>query len=206
MTSSIIKSKVYIEIVRKLRSIIDEDGLKPGDKIPSERELSERLHVGRSSVREALRALELLGLIETKIGEGTYLRNARNNQLVELLSTFILQDEKAKQDVQVTKHLIEMDCLRLIIQRNTEKQLIHFKKWVETENFSDDEFFIKLVELADNQLFYRIWIILCDYYRSLNFTNEQATKEDYIAVVNTLIAKDEQRTWDAFRQLRKIVD
>jgi DNA-binding FadR family transcriptional regulator len=206
VTSSIIKSKVYIEIVRKLRSIIDEDGLRPGDKIPSERELSERLHVGRSSVREALRALELLGLIETKIGEGTYLRNARNNQLVELLSTFILQDEKAKHDVQVTKHLIEMDCLRLIIQRNNEKQLLHFKKWAETEDFSDDEFFIKLVELADNQLFYRIWIILCDYYCSLNFMNEQATKEDYAAVVNALIAKDEQRTWDAFRQLRRIVE
>jgi GntR family transcriptional repressor for pyruvate dehydrogenase complex len=88
-------SKVYLEIVKQLREMITVDGLKTGDKIPSERELSERLNFGRSSVREALRALELLGLIETRRGEGTYIRDFRGHQLVQLLSTFILQDQKA---------------------------------------------------------------------------------------------------------------
>ncbi|MBR8646160.1 FadR family transcriptional regulator [[Brevibacterium] frigoritolerans] len=54
--------------------MIEADSLLPGDKIPSERELSDRFNVGRSSVREALRALELLGLIETRRGEGTFIR------------------------------------------------------------------------------------------------------------------------------------
>ena len=62
--------KYILEIVKQLREMITADDLKSGDKIPSERELSERLNVGRSSVREALRALELLGLIETRRGEG----------------------------------------------------------------------------------------------------------------------------------------
>ena len=81
--------------------------------MPSERELSERLNVGRSSVREALRALELLGLIETKRGEGTYIRNFKDNQLIPLLGAFILQGDKSKQDVIETKTLIEKDCLTL---------------------------------------------------------------------------------------------
>jgi len=85
--------------------MITMDGLKTGDKIPSERELSERLNFGRSSVREALRALELLGLIETRRGEGTFIRDFRGHQLVQLLSTFILQDEKAIRDVYETKKL-----------------------------------------------------------------------------------------------------
>ncbi|WP_284997341.1 FadR/GntR family transcriptional regulator, partial [Bacillus cereus] len=59
MTSS--NTKVYLEIVKKIRSIMEEDGLVAGDRLPSERELSSRLNVGRSSVREALRALELVG-------------------------------------------------------------------------------------------------------------------------------------------------
>ena len=67
--------KVYVEIVHQLQNIIADDRLKTGDKLPSERELSERLKVGRSSVREALSALELLGLIETRRGEGTFLRD-----------------------------------------------------------------------------------------------------------------------------------
>ena len=72
MTSS--NTKVYLEIVKNPfhygRGWIDSR-----DRLPSERELSSRLNVGRSSVREALRALELVGLIETRRGEGTFIRN-----------------------------------------------------------------------------------------------------------------------------------
>ena len=78
-------------------------GLLPGDKIPSERELSERLDVGRSSVREALRALELLGLIETRRGEGTFIKDFQEHRLVELLGTFFLQNEKVNEDLAETK-------------------------------------------------------------------------------------------------------
>ncbi|MEC3541343.1 GntR family transcriptional regulator, partial [Bacillus thuringiensis] len=81
MTSS--NTKVYLEIVKKIRSIMEEDGLVAGDRLPSERELSSRLNVGRSSVREALRALELVGLIETRRGEGTFIRNFYDNGLVQ---------------------------------------------------------------------------------------------------------------------------
>ena len=88
-------SKIYLDIVNQLRHMIEQDGLLPGDKIPSERELSDRLQVGRSSVREALRALELLGLIETKRGEGTFIKNFQDHKLVEILGGFFLQGSEA---------------------------------------------------------------------------------------------------------------
>ena len=93
--SSSKESKLYVDIVNHLREMIDQNGLKPGDKLPSERVLSETLRAGRSSIREALRALELLGLIETRKGEGTFLRDFQGHKLVELISTFILQNDKA---------------------------------------------------------------------------------------------------------------
>ncbi|UZW67941.1 GntR family transcriptional regulator [Priestia flexa] len=55
------RSKVYVEILKQIRQLMQSNQLQTGDKIPSERELAERLNAGRSSVREALRALELLG-------------------------------------------------------------------------------------------------------------------------------------------------
>ena len=64
--------KRFLHIVQQLRELIEQENIQPGDKLPSERVLTERLQVGRSSVREALRSLELLGLIETKHGGGTY--------------------------------------------------------------------------------------------------------------------------------------
>ena len=100
------KSKVYVEILNQIRKMMETDGLKTGDKIPSERELSERLNVGRSSVREALRAIELLGIIETRRGEGTFIKEICENQLIEMLATFLLQDSKAKKDLIEKKFLI----------------------------------------------------------------------------------------------------
>ncbi|WP_420491018.1 FadR/GntR family transcriptional regulator [Neobacillus drentensis] len=184
--------------------MISADNLKSGDKIPSERELSERLNVGRSSVREALRALELLGLIETRRGEGTFIRDFRGNQLVQLLGTFILQDEKAKLDVIETKNLIEMDFLRLVLNRADENRLFTLKSLVEDEQLNDDQFFYQLVEMADNYLFSRIWLILKDYYNSLNLRKVEYNRNSYFMLIEALIEKDEKKTLAAYRQLRNL--
>lgn len=197
-------SKIYIEIVKQLRKMIEVDGLKPGDKIPSERELSERLNVGRSSVREALRAIELLGLIETRRGEGTFLRDFRGHQLVELLSTFILQDDKAKRDITETKHLIEMDCLRLIQQRNPLEQLHELEAWVKSSDVTDDDFFSKVVKLSDNHLFWRMWTILKDYYNSLNLSHDHLSKSDYLSLVKAMMNKEQNQSVAVYRQLRNL--
>jgi GntR family transcriptional regulator, transcriptional repressor for pyruvate dehydrogenase complex len=197
-------TKVYLEIVKQLRAMISADNLQSGDKIPSERELSERLNVGRSSVREALRALELLGLIETRRGEGTFIRDFRGNQLVQLLGTFILQDEKAKLDVIETKNMIEMDLLRLVLTRADEKPLLKLKHLVEANQLNDDQFFSQLIDLADNYLFSRIWDILKDYYQSLNLKNVEYDRENFLSLIEALIEKDEKKTLSAYRQLRNL--
>ncbi|MDF1507016.1 GntR family transcriptional regulator [Robertmurraya sp. DFI.2.37] len=206
MNSEAVSKKIYIEIVKKIRKMIDEDGLKPGDKIPSERELSERLQVGRSSVREALRAIELLGLIETRRGEGTFLRDARGNQMVQLLSTFILQDQKAVKDLKDTIQFIEMDCLRVILQRNNDEGIHHYRQTVEMlDDVSDDEFFLKMVELTDNHLLYRIWVVLNDFYRSLDLKKETSSKPAYLAVLDALMNGEEKEVIEKYKKLRKLL-
>ena len=198
-------TKVYLEIVKQLREMITIDGLKTGDKIPSERELSERLNFGRSSVREALRALELLGLIETRRGEGTYIRDFRGHQLVQLLSTFILQDQKAKRDVYETKSYIEMDCLHLVLQKADNQEINKIKEWFEiTDHFSDDEFFQRFMELSDNHLFLRLWSILKEYYHSLEENYLIYKREHYLNLLNAIAEKDLEKTLSAYKKLRNL--
>jgi len=108
------QKKVFLEIVQQLRQLIKMEKIQAGEKLPSERVLSERLGVGRSSVREALRSLELLGLIETRHGGGTFLASTHKHQLVEILSMFILEDEKSKKDVELTRQIHEMEAIRVI--------------------------------------------------------------------------------------------
>lgn len=204
MISSVTGSKVYIEIVNQLREMITAGGLKSGDKIPSERELTERLNVGRSSVREALRALELLGLIETRRGEGTYIRDFKDHQLVHLLSTFILQDERAKRDVVDTKNIIEMDCLRLLLGRMQEDHYIQLKKSLDSDKIDDDDFFNQIVEISGNHLLLRIWVILKDYVASQPLNDLSLNTGEYGAILQALEAGDEEKTLSAYRKLKKL--
>jgi len=67
------KNKVYEEVAQQIERLILKK-LRPGDKLPSERELAEMLKVSRSSIRDAIRGLELRGLVEPRQGAGTIVR------------------------------------------------------------------------------------------------------------------------------------
>jgi GntR family transcriptional repressor for pyruvate dehydrogenase complex len=67
------RNKVYEEVAKQIERLILKK-LKPGDKLPSERELAEMLQVSRSSIRDAIRGLELMGLVEPRQGAGTIVR------------------------------------------------------------------------------------------------------------------------------------
>ena len=72
------RNRVYEEVARQIERLIQQK-LKPGDKLPSERELAEMLRVSRSSIRDAIRGLELSGLVEPRQGSGTIVREVSPN-------------------------------------------------------------------------------------------------------------------------------
>jgi GntR family transcriptional regulator, transcriptional repressor for pyruvate dehydrogenase complex len=65
--------RLYLQIADKLRTLIEQQGLAPNDRLPSERELALMLGVSRPSIREALVALELEGRVEIRMGSGVYI-------------------------------------------------------------------------------------------------------------------------------------
>jgi GntR family transcriptional regulator, transcriptional repressor for pyruvate dehydrogenase complex len=69
-----VSARQYESAARRLRELIEETGLGPGDKLPPERELAERLGVSRTSVRQALTLLRAMGAVEPRQGDGVYLR------------------------------------------------------------------------------------------------------------------------------------
>lgn len=198
-------AKVYIGIVHQLREMISKDGLKPGDKIPSERELSERLNVGRSSVREALRALELLGLIETKRGEGTFLRDFRDHHLIDLLGMFILEDHKAQEDILYTKMMIEKEALKDLFSEKKKMDVL-FEKVTEAECL--DDVFREIVMMNANHLAQRIWNILNDFETlicgEIKMTNPM--REEIILMLQGIEKQDKETVQETYKRVREIVD
>src|ERR1700722_10380575 len=67
------KNRLYEEVAKQIERLILKK-LQPGDKLPSERELAEMLRVSRGSIRDAIRGLELMGLVEPRQGTGTIVR------------------------------------------------------------------------------------------------------------------------------------
>nr|WP_283248441.1 GntR family transcriptional regulator [Bacillus sp. FJAT-49711] len=184
------QSKVYLSIVKDIRQMITNDGLKQGDKIPSERELTERLKVGRSSVREALRSLELLGLIETRRGEGTFLGDFKNNQLIKLLGMFILEDPNVKNDITKTKKLLEKDIIRNICLLTDNEQLQALRK---NENEDSDILFDRIMDLESNRLLYRIWDVLKSYSAEIMDDYAQLDHNSVISFLDALIEGDSEK-------------
>ena len=78
MLVSVARPRLSEEAVRQIRALIDSGEFKPGDKLPTERELSDMLGISRGSVREAIRTLEALGLVEVKPGRGIFVRAERS--------------------------------------------------------------------------------------------------------------------------------
>lgn len=175
------QQKVYLETFEKIREIIQERNLQPGDRLPSERELTDLLHVGRSSVREALRAMELLGLIETRRGEGTFIVDFRKHQLVELLSSFVFQRENADHDILEVKRIIETSGIYKLVFNRT---YIDISQWNE-KYFDREKFFERILILTDNQLLLKIWYILSEFIRLLQFTNP-IEKKNYIELLTAI--------------------
>lgn len=174
------KPKRYIEIIRAISEMIQHDGLKSGDKLPSERELSDRLFVGRSSIREALRGLELLDIIETRRGEGTYMKATSSYKLVDLLLSFILKDEQAKQDLSETRRIVELEALKLSCVRITDEEINHLEAILKrsSDGWDKGEFPVEedylfhemIVGACRNALLFNIW-------KSLVAFNKEALKQ-----------------------------
>ncbi len=96
-------------IVAQIRELVTNGTLKPGDRLPSERDLCKRFAVGRTSVREALKPLITMGLLEGRIGSGTYVA-AETGQFRKPLEWGLLGDLSGQDDLVEARHMLETNA------------------------------------------------------------------------------------------------
>lgn len=200
--------KRYLDIVLDIRKMISQENIRPGDRIPSERELAEILKVGRSTIREALRSLELLGLIETRRGEGTFLADHRNHQLVEVLSTFILQDNKSQEDVWETRKIHEIAAMHKICGDEAVSKLPVWDGFLQLidngEGFLREDLIREMIVLSGNRLSLKIWLLLAQY--SGNPYKERITPDESEMMKEILNSISQQNVEKAVSALGQWID
>ncbi|HYV16892.1 MAG TPA: FadR/GntR family transcriptional regulator [Conexibacter sp.] len=115
----IARSPLYEQVVERLREFIDTQRLQPGDRLMSERELAERLGVSRTSVRQALTALRVMGFVEIRHGDGVYLLRAPGDVIPNLASE-IVGSEVDHPMIWEVREGIEVQAARLAARRRSD--------------------------------------------------------------------------------------
>jgi len=200
MLSPVKSTKVYEMVMEQIKDLVKKGELKSGDKLPSERELCEKLEVSRASIREALKALQMLGLIETKHGEGNFINENFENSLLEPLSTvFLLLGSKSESVLELRK-IIEPETAVLAAKNITNEQLIELKEIMEELNNTSDaevcasldkRFHYKIAQASGNHLISTIMF-------SVSSLIEKHIENSKINTINkTLVKAQHEEIWNA---------
>lgn len=157
------------QVMQQLASKIISGELKPGERLPAERELSEMLQVSRSRVREALRALSLIGFVTIRPGGGTYVGNRIDQMPEETIIWLFRQQVSNYSEIYEARRLIETAVYDACFRHRTEEITSNIRKCVThlaqayANNASAEEF-NQLLEHEDiyvakncgNEVFYKL--------------------------------------------------
>jgi len=116
------------DIISQIRDLINHKNLEPGDKLPSERSLSEKFGVSRSNVREAIQKLELYGLLKSMPQSGTFVANIGIIALNGMIEDILRLEEPDFKSLVETRILLELKTARLAALRRTPEHLVQMRE------------------------------------------------------------------------------
>jgi len=174
--------KIYEEIINQIKNLIHDGTLRPGDKLMSEREMAEHLHVGRQAVREAFRALEALGIIEIRQGDGTFVKEISNQSLAEMLALSVMTHKYTSKELMEIRKILEVEAAGLAALRRSEEDLLKMRAVIKkmSEDLSTDlgeqadwQFHNLVAEAAHNSLLLRFMDSIADTRSKLLRANRE---------------------------------
>ena len=141
-------ARISQNIVEQIRNAILNNNINPGDRLPSEKELASNFGVSKASVREALRSLEALGLVEIKQGVagGAFVREIDYETAREGLLNFVFFQDPSIRDFTQVRSILEPKVVEIIASKITDQQLSRIEKNLEKtkESLDSSEFFYGL--------------------------------------------------------------
>ena len=226
MSTPITNPKAYDQVIEVIKDKIKKGKIKKGDKLPSEREMAESLGLSRASVREALRALEVIGLIESIQGAGNYIRTNFDNSLIEPLSLMFMLQESSVKEMYDLRETLELQCVKLSARYIEENELglltailnrMYLAKTEEESLELDIEFHYLIAKTSRNMLLINVLEVLSqlmdEFIRKsrMQILHEGNTRENLLEIHENLLralkcreeAKASQAMKEHFDLIRK---
>ncbi len=218
------------EITTRLLDMIREKALRPGDQLPPERELAAMMGVSRPSLREALRALALMNVLDIRQGSGTYVSSLDTSLLIEHLDFVFSLDDSTYLELFEARKVLEAGIVALAAKKVTDKEINTLQEIVtrSTEDINDLEAFLlndrelheAITHVADNPILTRFMVSLsklglASRSRTVRIPGvAEQTIEDHQCIVAALRDRDPEQAKTAMlehlsnveRRLRKSLE
>jgi GntR family transcriptional regulator, transcriptional repressor for pyruvate dehydrogenase complex len=190
------------EIIKQLISLINTGKLKPGSKLPSERELMEKFHVSRSSIREALHSLTMIGLLETYPGAGTFVSKHLTGIIAGQLEWSVLLGNRELLELTEVREPLEIQAAGLAAERTTSESVQKLRLAIDNylseqtgnTNLLDAEMavHITVAEISGNRTLLRIiqtlQTMLKEYRidHRIGFYTSPGSNQDYLDILKAV--------------------
>jgi GntR family transcriptional repressor for pyruvate dehydrogenase complex len=184
MLKAVKKKRVYEEIVRQIRNLIQKGKFKQGDQLPTERELVDTFKVSRTSVREAIRYLESMKLVESRQGNGTYVIASSEEALVQPLALTLFLEKDNLMDIFSIRKILEPQVAQLAAEKATPSEINELEEILQEQakalassisiTKTDSEFHNLLTQTAKNRVLERLLLAILDLLAQ--------TREKYLQV------------------------
>jgi len=170
------KTKLYEEVAKQIERLIVEGGLKPGDKLPPERELAEMFQVSRSSLRDAIRTLELTGLLEPRHGEGTVVCDLSADLLVNPLANMLTRKRELVAELLDVRRMLEPPLAARAAAHASPEEIAYLEDILRRQKEKvrrgelaieeDSEFHYTIAMAAKNSVVQKVLDVLMDLLRT----------------------------------------
>ncbi|ANZ32232.1 FadR/GntR family transcriptional regulator [Parageobacillus thermoglucosidasius] len=165
------KKKVYHEIIEQIQTAIRSGQLKPGDRLPSERDLAKQFQVSRTTIKEAITVMEAIGVLEIRTGIGTFVRKTSEN-LDEDLNDILADNGAEIDELMEFRQAVEVEAAYYAAVRGSledkqklRQQFEELEKAVRSKKLpakSDFAFHMQISKMSGNVLFFKTMELISD--------------------------------------------
>ena len=169
------KDRRYAQVAEQIQQLIASGALRPGDRLPNERELAAKFGVGRSSLRDAIRTLEVMGIVESRHGSGTVVRDLSTDALVVPLASVLAQKRGLVAELLDVRRMIEPALAARAAANATEEELARLEDILRRQEEKvrrgersieeDSEFHYAIAVAAGNSVVLKVLDVLMDLLR-----------------------------------------
>jgi GntR family transcriptional repressor for pyruvate dehydrogenase complex len=209
------QEKLYKTIVNQIRDMIVSGELKKGDQLPSERDMATQFGVSRTAVREAIKSLSEIGLIDIMVGKGTFVANNTTDRIVESVNLLLHVEQVKIEDLHHARMVLEAPIAKLAAKNRSEENIAQLTCLIEkmeetqeqTQEFIDvdTEFHIEVARASGNTAFIVLIQAIIKILRSertyaMDFQDQtESALKHHKQILKMIIAQDEGKAEKAMQ-------